>query len=336
MGNSLTICCCEGADDPHSGPAPTMKNSKKSNRGGSSRRDNTNDSHAGRDTQESTKNSDAPPKKKDSMVFHSEGGDDAEAFDRAFRANDIPKLVKLMDSDERIETDEQMHQWATNPRSIGALAGTQIAIKAAVTQESATPLQPFDPDMKDKVRKAAGAIPKLVKYLKSSEEDRIHTAVVALSFLCIENPLNAKAADDAGAIQPLVPLMLSPIEGLACAAASVIRNIILEDEAAKEKFVEARGVEGFVKLVELPKGYKQLDPDDTQRMLDLKLEALLTICEFLEDHTADRKIVPKYARLVREQGIETKLKDLYQFGDQELEDVADDIARSLESVLSKK
>jgi len=265
------------------------------------------------------------------MVFHSEGGDDADAFDNAFRANDLEGLVKLMDSNEKIETDEQMHQWAKNPRSIGALAGTQLAIKAAVTKQSATELQPFDPEVKNKIR-TLGGINKFVDFLNSGQEDRIHTAVVALSFLCIENPLNAQAAFDAGAMTPLVPLMMSPIEGLACAAASICRSIILEDEIAKKKLIQLGGVEGFVKLIELPKGYKEMTSEDLQRVLDLKLEAMLTICEFMEDHTEERNIVPEYAKLVAEQGVREKIRQLFQFNDRELEDVGDDILGNLDRV----
>ncbi|CAD7922361.1 unnamed protein product [Amoebophrya sp. A120] len=315
-------CCC-GEEEKPTPQAPPPK--APSERKPSEKKSSVNAGPPG----EETPGEPQEKPKKESMVFHSEGGDDAEKFDAAFRGNNIESLIALMDSNEKIETDEQMHQWAKNPRTIGALAGTQLAIKGAVTAESATELQPYDPEMKNKIR-TMGGITKFVDFLNSGQEDRIHTAVVALSFLCIESPLNAQAAFDAGAMTPLVPLMLSPVEGLACAAASILRNIILEDDIAKQKLCSLGGVEGFVKLLELPKGYKDLGTEDLQRMLDLKLEALLTICEFMEEPTEERRIVREYAKLVHDAGAREKIKALFQFNDRELEDVADDILQSIE------
>ncbi len=88
-----------------------------------------------------------------------------------------------------------MHQWAENPRTIGALAGTQLAIRAAVSKEGANENMSFDPEMKNKIRQA-GAIPKFVAFLSSGEVDRVHTAVVALSFLCMDNPQNSMETYD--------------------------------------------------------------------------------------------------------------------------------------------
>ncbi len=50
----------------------------------------------------------------------------------------------------------------------------------------------------------------------------------------------------AGALKPLVPLMSEDLEGLACAASSICRSIIVEDEKHKQEFVAAGGVKGFV------------------------------------------------------------------------------------------
>jgi len=36
--------------------------------------------------------------------------------------------------------------------------------------------------------------------------------------------------------------------------------------------------------------------------------------------------------MLRDNGVRAKIRDLYQFGDQELEDVADDVVRSLNQV----
>ena len=126
--------------------------------------------------------------------------------------------------------------------------------------------------------------------------------------------------------------MLSPIEGLACAASSVCRNITVEDEKAKKKFVEYDGPTGFVKLVELPPGISSMSQDEQMRCLDLRLEALLTICDFLEDSDDDKNINPAYAKLVVKLGLRDKIKKLFGLGDKELEDIATDVLASLDSV----
>ena len=74
-----------------------------------------------------------------------------------------------------------MHAWAENPRTVGALAGTQMAIRASMSKSD---------DIKEKIRDAGG-LPKYVAFMESNEVDRVHTGVVALSFLCTENPPNS-------------------------------------------------------------------------------------------------------------------------------------------------
>lgn len=125
---------------------------------------------------------------------------------------------------------------------------------------------------------------------------------------------------------------MSKIEGLACASSSVCRNIIVEDEQAKKKFVEYDGPAGFVKLVELPPNVSSMSQDDQMRTLDLRLEALLTICDFLEDSDDDKNINPNYAKLVVKLGLRDKIKKLFGLGDKELEDIATDVLASLDSV----
>eukprot|EP00971_Amphidinium_carterae_P086751 1716712-Amphidinium_carterae.1 len=76
-------------------------------------------------------------------------GDDADKFDKAFEQNDLKAFVALLASNEVIESfEERMHPWAEDPRTVGALAGTQLAILASVGSQT-------NPTVKDEIREAA-------------------------------------------------------------------------------------------------------------------------------------------------------------------------------------
>lgn len=70
--------------------------------------------------------------------------------------------------------EECLHPWASKPRSVGALAITQLAALASTD----------DLGVKEKIREQ-GAIPLLVDNLICKEEDRAEAALVAVSFLSI-------------------------------------------------------------------------------------------------------------------------------------------------------
>ena len=56
---------------------------------------------------------------------------DRHAFDLAMGSDppNIPEFVRLMDSMEEFQPfNDRMHPWAADPKTIGALAGTQLAI----------------------------------------------------------------------------------------------------------------------------------------------------------------------------------------------------------------
>merc|ERR1719188_843791 len=137
-------------------------------------------------------------------------GDDAEKFDKAYEANDYKGLVALLPSKTKVEAfEERMHPWADDPRTVGALAGTQLAIQASLADRE-------NPNVKEEIFKA-GAIPPLVSFLKSEETDRIHIAVVALSFLTADCSSNTVAAYEAGAMALLQQHISSPLIGMRAA-----------------------------------------------------------------------------------------------------------------------
>ncbi len=88
-----------------------------------------------------------------------------------------------------------------------------------------------------------------------------------------------------------------------------------------------------VKLVAPPKNADKLQGDELQKMLDLRLEAMLTICDLLEDgEDESKKIIPEYAKEVAKAGLKTEIAKFDKFKDQELIDIGQDILASLKKV----
>eukprot|EP00928_Gymnodinium_smaydae_P079313 TRINITY_DN63275_c0_g1_i1.p1 TRINITY_DN63275_c0_g1~~TRINITY_DN63275_c0_g1_i1.p1 ORF type:complete len:303 (-),score=88.20 TRINITY_DN63275_c0_g1_i1:160-1068(-) len=251
-----------------------------------------------------------------SIGYHSKG-DDAEKFDRAFEKNDLPAFVALLSSQQAIESfEERMHPWAEDPKTVGALAGTQLAILASVAEKD-------NPGVKDDIRKA-GAISPLVDFLKSDASDRQQTAVVALSFLTSDCPENAREAHKAGAMPLLLKHMDSSVAGMRAAAATTLRNICMESDENRKEFVDMGGLTGLV---------NQLDskPDPNLNHADVQLEAVLNLQDMIENEE-DGSIIEEYARKAIAAGAIEKLKKLCKEDDEEVQSSAEEVLAILSRV----
>lgn len=250
-----------------------------------------------------------------SIGYHSRG-DDAEKFDKAFEKNDLKGFVALLSSNQIIESfDERMHPWAEDPKTIGALAGTQLAILASEADKD-------NPALKDEIYEA-GAIPPLVEYLRSDQQDRVQTAVVALSFLTAECSKVANATFRAGAMPMLLKHLDSSVGGMRAAAATTLRNICMESEDYRSKFMELGGMRGLV---------QQLDPkpDPVLNHTDVQLEAVLNFQDMIENE--DGHVMTKYALLAIKSGAEEKLRKLMDSTDEEVSSAAEDSLSALTHV----
>eukprot|EP01071_Lankesteria_metandrocarpae_P003595 Lankesteria_metandrocarpae@DN3062_c0_g1_i1.p2 len=236
-----------------------------------------------------------------------EGLNDRAVFDKAHGENDIETLVKLLDSTQTFaRNDVQIHPWAAPPKSIGSLAAFQLASMASKEAESGD--QPY----KNKVREFGG-IPKLVQFLSSNDDDRKHAAVVALSFLVLENDTNCKAAYDAGALPPLVECMKFPPDGMKGAAADAARNIFVLDMIHKQAFVAAGGVQPLVNLLDLPSG--EFDPAS----LFNQSEAIFHIEDLILDGGQE---LSQFVKLVKEAGATRRVEALTKLDSATLSDDA--------------
>eukprot|EP00434_Breviolum_minutum_P013308 symbB.v1.2.011726.t1/scaffold699.1/size171451/3 len=249
-----------------------------------------------------------------SIGYHSKG-DDSEKFDKAFETNDLKAFVELLSSQQAIESfDERMHPWAEDPKTVGALAGTQLAILASAAEQAEGNKQ-----IKHDIRNA-GAITPLVEFLKSDQTDRVQTAVVALSFLTADCKENVIAAYDAGALDLMLKLVDSSVAGERAAAATTLRNICVEDEKYRESFVKLGGIQALV---------NQLDtkPDPSLNHADVQLEAVLNLQDMVE--TEDGQTIAEYAKLAVKAGAIPKLQQLEKSDDEEVRTSATEVLDSL-------
>ncbi|CBZ52818.1 armadillo/beta-catenin-like repeat-containing protein [Neospora caninum Liverpool] len=228
-------------------------------------------------------------------------GDDVVRFDRAYDNNDIAEFVRLCSSTCEIEKlEERMHPWAADPETIGALAATQLAIFSSREQE---------PHMKDEIREAGG-IEALVKLLASKELDRKHAAVVALSFLSVDNVENCIAMYNAGALPYLIQGMKGDIEGMRAACAQTARNIYVLDVKYRREFMKNGGVTQLVRFLDI-------NPEATN--VYTQLEAIYHLEDLIGDENDE---IPEFVQAVKAAGAIPKLKKLQDCKDQDVADAA--------------
>lgn len=254
-------------------------------------------------------------KRAKSIGYHSKG-DDAEKFDRAYEQNDLKAFVALLSSQQPIDSfDERMHPWAEDPKTVGALAGTQLAILASTAEKD-------NPSVKAQIGEA-GAVPPLVAFLESDQQDRVQTAVVALSFLTAECSANTIAAYEAGAVPLLLRHMDSQVAGMRAAAATTLRNISMEKDEYRKQFVQLGGIKALV-------GMLSVSPDPSLNHADVQLEAVLNLQDIIEHEEGE--VIEEYALEAIKAGAEEKLKVLTHAEDDEVRNSAEEVLTSLARV----
>ncbi|WBY56414.1 armadillo-domain containing rhoptry protein [Plasmodium yoelii yoelii] len=191
-----------------------------------------------------------------------------------------------------------MHPWAADPKTIGALSATQLAILASKENE---------PHYKDAIRESNG-IPVFINLLKSHELDRVHAAVVALSFLSVDNVKNCICMFDNGALPYLITGMKSNIDGMKAACAQTCRNIFVLDKNYKKEFLKLGGITQLVNLLELS------STDDNQPLYT-QLEAIYHLEDFILN---DGDEVPQFLEAVKKSDAIKNLKALQQCPEQDL------------------
>eukprot|EP00443_Scrippsiella_acuminata_P004023 CAMPEP_0115252028 /NCGR_PEP_ID=MMETSP0270-20121206/43937_1 /TAXON_ID=71861 /ORGANISM="Scrippsiella trochoidea, Strain CCMP3099" /LENGTH=289 /DNA_ID=CAMNT_0002667473 /DNA_START=110 /DNA_END=979 /DNA_ORIENTATION=- len=243
--------------------------------------------------------------------------DDAEKFDKALEINDLRMFVSLLTSQALIEPfDEPMHPWAEDPKTIGALAGTQLAILASTVKAE-------DSNIKDEIREA-GAIGPLIDFLESDQQDRVQSAVVALSFLTTDCSDNAQAVHALGGLPLLMQHVETDLTPMRAAILTTCRNMYAESDELCMNFIKLGGVEVLVRELALS------TRDVAKDVADMQLEAILNILDLIEG--VDGKPNEKYASKFVEAGAIDHLETVYRLSeDEEVKQSADTALQALGS-----
>lgn len=251
-----------------------------------------------------------------SIGYHSVG-DDAQKFDEAFDNKDLPGFVSLLASRQPIDSfEDRLHPWADDPKTIGTLACTQLAILAAAAEKE-------NANIKNEIREA-GAIPQLIEFLRSSETDRVQAAMVSLSFLTTENPSNAVATYEAGAMPLIVKHMESDIVGMRGASATVLRDMYTERREFMDAFVALDGIKGLVSHLARP-----VD----EAAAEVQLEAVLNLQDLIENPNAmSPQMDEALAREVIKCGAKEPLQKFRQSDDTDLRASAEELLDMLDGV----
>jgi len=234
-------------------------------------------------------------------------GEDNEKFDAALEKSDIEAFVGLLSSTEAIaEFEENLHPWAENPRTVGALSLTQLTI---MMQNQGLE--------KAKVG-TAGAIPPVVDFLYSKQKDLQQSAILALGVLLQDCSDNVAVAVDYGAIEGLLLHKDSQISAERELVADTLRNIFVEEDQYREEFVDKGGISFYVKQLNDAAGASD-DPD-------CQTSAVVNLLDLLEDN--DGQIISRYVDVVKKAGVEAKLQSMLQAADD------DDLKDSINDLLA--
>ena len=157
--------------------------------------------------------------------------------------------MELLDSATRISIEEVvLHPWAENPKSVGALAASQLGIYASEREV-----------MKDKQflqrLLRTDAIEKLITFLNSQERDRREAAILSLSFLSEDStshpdPEVAERMVKKQALPGLITQLQDEKEGMRSTAALCCRNLYLARPSVQRQFVEIGGAKSLVQLLQ--------------------------------------------------------------------------------------
>jgi hypothetical protein len=265
------------------------------------------------------------------VIPYRSDGRDAELFDIAFETRDLLAMVELLPSQQQIGIDsddngQRMHPWAEDPKTVGALAASQLAIIASSADrakedgESAAHYY----NVKDEIRDA-GAISPLVTFLQSKEPDRAQASIVALSFLTADCEMNAALAYDCGAMPILLEYTESPIPGLRAAAAVTVSHMAKVSKQCNEEFVALGGLRALIAQLDCTAGRGT-------NLADLQLEAVLNLQDVLEIDVGT--LNSEHARKAVELGAIEGLTRLSRAEDTEVQESAMELLEELTQVIS--
>eukprot|EP00919_Chromeraceae_sp_WS-2016_P010621 GHVR01024807.1.p1 GENE.GHVR01024807.1~~GHVR01024807.1.p1 ORF type:complete len:290 (+),score=71.47 GHVR01024807.1:108-977(+) len=244
-------------------------------------------------------------------------GDDCEKINSAFMSNDIKEIIILLDSNQPVDAlEDPLHKWAEQPKTVGAMAATQLAFLANVDNRSSTKTN------KDEIIKQGG-IEALVTYLDSTEQDRYESGVVSLSFLSLESDITCHMLLELDIIEKLSKLFRSKKENMRSAIGCTLRNVYVLNEDTRRKFIKEGALKEFIDLLKL---------SDTEGSIDMIFEALFNVDDLI---TVNNEVVPEFADALKAAGVLPLLTALYSCPDAEVVDLARSINEKIDAVMTE-
>ena len=157
--------------------------------------------------------------------------------------------MQLLESNTRISIDEVvLHPWADNPKTVGALAASQLGIYASEREV-----------MRDKQFLSrvltTDAIEKLISFLTSPERDRREAAVLTLSFFSEDSdrypdPEVAERMVKKQALPGLIAQLEDDKEGMRSTAVLCCRNLYMARPSIQRQFIKLGGAKPLVQLLQ--------------------------------------------------------------------------------------
>ncbi|KAH0471356.1 MAG: hypothetical protein KVP17_003184 [Porospora cf. gigantea B] len=165
---------------------------------------------------------------------------DIALFDEAFVASDVKTMVSLLTSNTKfVPLEGNLHPWAAQPKTVGALAMAQLSIMAS--KENAEALR---------VLKQKETLQVIVDLLASDDLSRAQGALVCLTLLTQDGAVCEILASST-CMELVVPRMESTIDGERSSAGQVCRNLFanVSDNAQRTRFVHLDGISRLLGLL---------------------------------------------------------------------------------------
>ncbi|KAF4723046.1 hypothetical protein FOZ62_024860 [Perkinsus olseni] len=251
---------------------------------------------------------------------------DEQRYNEAAAKEDVPGLVTLLKSNAAytVADDAEPHSWAESPQSIGSLAASRLAVIIAHAESEQDAKR-----LRDEVRDAGG-ITELTSILRHADEptDRVHCALVALSFLSVDSEENCRQMHKDHLLASLAPLLTSPIPGLRTTALTTAANIFKLSSRIRSEFVDRGGLTALIQHLEIAPNKR-----DTSNF-DAELETVYALSDLLEGDEPETINSEVAEQAVRE-GVIPRLASMAEgCSDSDLKHEIEELLRRLRSTAS--
>lgn len=234
-------------------------------------------------------------------------GDDNDAalFDEAFVNKDVRTMVSLLKSTTKfVPFEGNLHPWAAQPTTVGALAMAQLSIMASKGEANAL-----------EVLKEKETLEILVNLLQDKDLSKLQGALVGLTVLTQDKAV-CSSLQKTQCMERVAPRMDSDIDGERSSAGQICRNLYanVDGNDQRKRFVGMGGVKKLIKLLEVPAG---TEATYTQLEAVYHLEDLCFVGQGISPKQIDNVPVPGMVEEVMKEPVVATLEALLESCDEE-------------------